>query len=233
MNLRSAHFEKALCGIFLLLMCSLGFANDEPVPGSTLLTQLPEGSRIVAKARISSRNVVLYGKYSKLISPPKPEGNSWSMSAGVALPFVRSELSEASLTLFSVNGWAVVFSRSDGELPKTVADFNKLVGSHLQILYDDLSYDPYPGMDKGAVADILMGKITDALKANRHAKAVPEFARLEKLGLSLPESFYYYYIEALDKAGRSPEARVRATAYLKSYGKQGKYYANIIEFMRR
>lgn len=220
------------CGIFLLLMCSFGFANDEPVPGSTLLTRLPEGSRIVAKSRIHASEVVLYGKHSKIVFPPS-FGNSWHMSVGVALPFVRSDLTETSLTLFSVNGWAVVFSRSDGELPKTVADFNKLVGSQLQILYDDLSYDPYPGMDKGAVTDILMGKITEALKANRHAKAVPEFARLEKLGVSLPESFYYYYIEALDKAGRRAEARVRATNYLKDYGKQGKYHLEIVKFMSR
>ena len=91
------------------------------------------------------------------------------------------------------------------------------------------------GEDPKIQADILMGKITSLLKADEPAKALPYMAELEELGPSLPnrlpESFYFYYIDTLVRAGQNDEALIRARSYLGKYGKKGSYYAKVIKLM--
>lgn len=83
----------------------------------------------------------------------------------------------------------------------------------------------------------LMSKITAALKANRAADALPYFAELEgmedSLSYPLPESFYYYYIDTLDKAGDKANAIIRGKIYLKKFGKDGRHYSQVSEIMNR
>lgn len=78
-----------------------------------------------------------------------------------------------------------------------------------------------------------MTKILTAIKANRHIDALPIFDYMETYGKSLPESFYYYYIVALDKSNKSKEAKERATAFLKNYGKKSKYYTEVLGILAK
>src|SRR3989338_7849953 len=67
--------------------------------------------------------------------------------------------------------------------------------------------------DKDAQVKPLMDKITAALKADRASEALPYMAQLEGMELDLsyplPESFYYYYIDTLDKTGDKDKALSR------------------------
>ena len=157
-----------------------------------------------------------------------------------ALPYIitsRSAGRQKMLVIEWVNSrslrGAVWLDERDGELPNSVDDFNRWLGKYFQIIYDDPGNDPYPGMEKGMVVDIVMAKITAALKANKYAEALPHFSLLERRGAALPESFYYYYTDTLEKSGQKDKARASAAAYLKSYGKTGKYYPQVVEIMSR
>ena len=88
-------------------------------------------------------------------------------------------------------------------------------------------------LDKGIQADILSQKIVSLIKSERIAESVPLFEELEALGMPLTESVRYFYVEALDKAGRSKPALARATDYLGIYGKAAKHYDKAIEIVGR
>lgn len=83
------------------------------------------------------------------------------------------------------------------------------------------------------LTDLLMARITTALKSKNYHAALPWFKQLEERGENLPESFYYYYIEALSGSGERALARVQMNAYIVKYGKRGKYYAQVIELMSK
>lgn len=210
-----------------------------PVAGYTFLTELPAGSKIFVKTNISIDapesiyyQKVLYGKKTGWKTSERYGKKYATAGQENEVDYVSSYASDLSINL--KNNWGgIEFSASDGELPRTVDDFDRRLGHHFQIIYDNPAYNSYPGMDKETVADLLMAKITAATKANEPDKALPHFARLEKLGVTLPESFYYYYIESLEGAGKRGEARARVNDYLKKYGRQGKYYAQVIEMMSR
>lgn len=97
----------------------------------------------------------------------------------------------------------------------------------------DPNYDPYEGFDEKTKNDIVMSKITTAIKEERYRDALPHFAYLEKINKNLPESFYFYQIQSLSKAGRSEDATNKAKDYLKRYGSNSKYYAEVIEILGR
>lgn len=61
-------------------------------------------------------------------------------------------------------------------------------------------------LDKSIQVDATMTKITTLFQANRETEALPYFSQLEAMDTSLPESFYFYYIEALEKSGDKKNA---------------------------
>jgi len=220
----------------LLMVVSTAFANDEPVPGNTLLTSLPDESRFYVKKDVLD-GTAIHREYSKFTN-----NLNQIFHQGDVLPITTISKSSISYYIHYDTGTrgkgsinlSMIGIYDGSKLPETVDDFNKWVGSYFVIIYDDPAhYDPYPGMDKSMVVDIVMTKITAALKANEYKKALKDFALLEKLGTPLPESFYYYYTDALAKTGKNVEARSHAGDYLKKYGKKGKYYAQIVEIMSR
>lgn len=81
--------------------------------------------------------------------------------------------------------------------------------------------------------DIVTGKITTLIKAQRYGEALPYFRELESKGGKLPESFDYYYVDTLARAGESTKAIERAKAYLKKHGSKGKHYPQVIELVGR
>ena len=92
-------------------------------------------------------------------------------------------------------------------------------------------------LDPEMQVDLLMAKINSALKADKPAEALPYYAQLESMGPSLrkplPESFYFSYIETLDKAGDRANAVSRCDAYLSKYGKSAPHYEQVIDIMGR
>jgi hypothetical protein len=229
----------------LLMVCSLVMANDEPVPGHTLMSDLPEGSRILIKDNIAvdepnyskaGFGKILQGKRSRLIFLNSKAARFFKARDVHFIKHVNPNSGLGILELVledsgEVSYISLSYNIIDGEFPKTVNDFNNSVGDYFQIIYDDP--DSYPGMEESMVVDIVMNKITESLKANQHAKALPHFAFLEKQNVPLPESFYYYHTETLEKTGKKIEARVHAINYLKKYGKKGKYYAQVLGIMSR
>jgi formylglycine-generating enzyme required for sulfatase activity len=88
-------------------------------------------------------------------------------------------------------------------------------------------------MSKDIQADMLMVKITGALKANKFSEALPVMAELEALGTPLSEDFQFLYIDTLDRAGERASALSRSYAYLEKYGRAGGYYGRVIEITTR
>ncbi len=88
-------------------------------------------------------------------------------------------------------------------------------------------------IDKSIRIEVTMQKITTLLKAKKYNESLPYFAELESSGETLPDSFHYYYIDALDKAGESEQAQRRAAAYLDKYGRKGRYFKPVVEIVSR
>lgn len=115
-------------------------------------------------------------------------------------------------------------------LPLTVGEFRKAYGNY----FDILVREPYPDMDKDIVVDIEMSKIKSVIEKKNaspgeYKNILPSFYYLETKLDDLPESFYYYFIEVLAKQYRLDLVKVRATDYIKKYGKNGKYYTEVIQ----
>ena len=112
----------------------------------------------------------------------------------------------------------------------------RLLQSILFLLLLGMAVAAY-GVNQEVQADLLMAKITSAIKAGRAADALLFFAELENMEPSLseplPEGFYYNYIVALDKAGEQAKALERANAYVETYGRRGKHYGQVVEIMSR
>jgi hypothetical protein len=111
-----------------------------------------------------------------------------------------------------------------------VAFFN---GRETRIYAASVVTDQYANLDPEVLQDVLMEKMMGALRQDRYADALPYFDRLTRLGRPLPESFYFYQADALEKSGRRPEARAKAEAYLAKYGKKGKFYTKIVALLAR
>lgn len=92
---------------------------------------------------------------------------------------------------------------------------------------------PAQALDKEVQGDILMAKITAALKVDKFSDALPYFEEMELLNLRLPESYYFYYIDTLERAGKQEDALLRAEMYLERFGRKGKYYEQVIELIAR
>jgi hypothetical protein len=87
-----------------------------------------------------------------------------------------------------------------------------------------------------AQADVLLAKISAALKDDRTSVALIYCTKLEKLEPSLakalPESFYYDYIETLYRSKVKESALNRSYAYLQKYGKNAPHAEQVTAIIR-
>jgi tetratricopeptide (TPR) repeat protein len=225
------------------MTCSAALAKNDPVPGNTLLCELPASARVVVKKKIVLTRATHV--YKAALTGPRSSAQDFFVShkdgvsalePGAEMPVkgcekVSADYQPLFLNLKQTNLFASAWFYFYAPIPKTVNDFNNTVGDDFQIVYNDPG--PYPGLEPAAIVDIEMSIITAALKEKDYAKALPHFAYLEKMGIGLPESFHYYYIETLEQTGTNEKARERATAYLTKYGRQGKYYSNVVAIVGR
>lgn len=90
--------------------------------------------------------------------------------------------------------------------------------------------------DQEAQAEILLAKISAALLEGRSGVALSYCATLEKLGPSLrrplPESFYFYQIEALKQSGVKGKALIRGRSYLEKFGKKAPHAMQVAAIVR-
>lgn len=91
--------------------------------------------------------------------------------------------------------------------------------------------------DQEEQVDLLLAKIRTALENDRMSEALSACAKLEKLGASLekslPESFYFNYIEALHRSGAKEVVLKRAAAYLEKYGKSAPHSEEVSTIVRK
>ncbi|SFQ34402.1 hypothetical protein [Variovorax sp. 770b2] len=232
--------------VALLMVGGSAHAVDDPVPPDTDLQALPEGARLMAVRDIVIDNngdgkhdtyaVDLgNGWFSELREEPfrvrkgtvyrirkvSEDGALYLRPIGYTLPNSGDNPGDAQVTFKN--------TKHARNAKKTVRDLNNVIAGNLKIVFDD----PLSGMDPAIAQDILLAKIMASIKDGKYSEALPSFERLEKLKSDLPESFFFHYIQALDKGGKKQEARARAVAYLKKHGKAGQYYDQVVELMSR
>ncbi len=217
--------KKTIASLFVLLCC-VGTANaaDVLIPEDMELNDMPKDARAIVKESFSiheGENSFYNGyfidresdgalKFQKGDVCKLGRLKPWS---GIASQYVICERGSVSIRLKKKVYTAGAFHTESGGV------------------FELVSIETYEGMDNSIVSDLLLAKITTAVKANNYEEALPHFARLEKMGTPLPESFYYYYIQALAKSNQKLAAKTRATGYLTKYGKKGRYYAETIALL--
>ena len=217
-----------------MLFGSVARADNEPVPMATPFDALLVGAKLMVHQHVNGFEFRANGDYTKSIgngfSIWTRELSQTNLKPGQTSAITKIEMID-SYGLVNVQGWALRIHPEDYPKIKTVEDFNRRLSGVLSLVWNESEVDPFPGVSKEVKHDLLMTRILAAIKSDKHADALPDFARLEKLGEKQPESFYYYYVLALDKAGRRVPAKERATAFLNTYGKTSKYYNDVLAIM--
>ncbi len=224
------------------LACTLALAANELVSPHTPLLKLPNGSKLLLKQSINLSKMTSFSPIFRLGENSYIYTTSYdpiTLPAGMALKinevYIKKHKDSGILYLqFDLAGpYGLNLKDTDFEEIQTVGAFSRRFGDTLSIVYDDPDARLLDSMPEDMRQDFLMTRVLNAIKADRHAEALPDFERLEKLGKQQPESFYYYYIVALDKAQRPTQAKERAVEFLKTYGKQSKYYNDVLAIMAK
>ena len=223
--------KKTIASLFVLLCCvATAHASDELIPDNMELGDMPADTRAVVKKPFSVKfgeNVDLPGNAA--LGTMNDNRTNYKVGDECEKAAYWPGATSRAQYFICQNGSSFqVYLQGPGS---TAGALRKVAGSYLELVSSDPSIDPYAGMDNSIVSELLLAKITTAVKANKYEEALPHFARLEKMGTPLPESFYYYYIQALAKSNQKLDAKTRATNYLNKYGKKGRYYAEVIALM--
>lgn len=120
----------------------------------------------------------------------------------------------------------IYIEAKDGD---TVGKFNDNYRGFLKIVYRD----PYKDFPDDVATDLVMEKITSAIKSQSYSKALYSFRYLENRIEKLPESFWYFYIETASNNNDKEKVRALGTKYIRDYGKNGKYYGKVIALMAK
>jgi hypothetical protein len=81
--------------------------------------------------------------------------------------------------------------------------------------------------------DVLMKRITNSILASDYKTALPSFRKLISFNKPLPESFDFFYIEALAETKTNEtdqEADARIKQYFSRWGKQGAHYQKVVAY---
>ncbi len=120
-----------------------------------------------------------------------------------------------------------------GEQPLSVSPNGKFVLHHdpsLPVTLISLT-DPFSGLSRKVVEDILMTRVTANLKAEKWSVALDAMTELESRGAEVGENFHFYQVDTLVKAGRKVEAQKKAADFLTRYGEKSQHYKRMIEIL--
>lgn len=121
----------------------------------------------------------------------------------------------------------------DGEQPLAVSPNGRFVLSNdpsLPVTLISLT-DPFSGLSRKVVEDILMTRVTTNLKAEKWSVALDAMTELETRGAEVGENFHFYQVDTLVKAGRKVEAQKKAADFLTRYGEKSQHYQRMIEIL--
>jgi hypothetical protein len=166
--------------------------------------------------------VLLYVSHIKPYALPSRSGEysfSWNT---ITFKFSTDDIPPSSLCKLKID---VV----DSQMPETVGDILKFVGNKIEFI----DSDPYADLDNQTATLVIMKKITASIESERYIESLPYFSLLERRGGELPESFFYHYTKALQQAGDKEKSMKYAKKYLSKYGKDGKYYLQVVDIIAR
>ena len=224
----------------LLSVALSAHADNEPVPPGTRLNELPLGSKVLALKQLDMpepdaggggwyKRALLKNTFAYARTAP------YVLEAGQAIPIkiVEPAPSGKGVSIRFPPFYLRIEEADLRDASVTVGEFNNAFNGLFSIVWNDPQADPFPGLSADVKQDLLMAKILASIKADRHLDALADFARLERLGRKQPESFYFYYVVTLDKAGLPIPAKERAAVFLKTYGRASKYYNEVIAILAK
>ena len=80
-------------------------------------------------------------------------------------------------------------------------------------------------------ADLIMKSAKKNMVAEKWDATVMDFEKLMKLGIELPDAFHFNYGKVLFKAGKYGDSLVYLKKYIKSAGREGKYYSDALDIV--
>jgi hypothetical protein len=228
--------KNVFVAIVLSSLCNWAFASNEPVPGSINIAALSVDIKLSIKR--NNLNFIRERLGPHIILDHPTRGKVPDLEVGMLLPLfglpMQTEDGHIVFTFLDSVHDVVYFEIEPNAKIRTVfdlyADVYPKYKNSFKFVYDA---DPYEGMSDDVKQDLMMSKILAAIKSGNYKDALPEFERMEKLQKDLPESFYYYYIVALDGAGRTTSVQSRGRTFLKKYGTDSNYYQKVIAIMSK
>ena len=224
-SLQAGRLQKSLMALVVgISTCHSVIANDIEnyilVPSYVDLIRgedscgLPSGSRVVVKKDI---------KFDKQVPHPNPDNTTITANAiifedsNVVVSVVNSDnkyyqtileagksakiIKNCNPVIYLEGGvdWIQFVVKPDLKgtksmgIPNQIEFFDRDTNGYLQIVYPN----PYPGVAVDMAFDIAMSKILSKIKNQEYSSSLSDFNYLRSLREDLPESFYYYHIEAL------------------------------------
>lgn len=250
MNRKSFYFTPRYAFLALAVFSSLSAtlthaqSRNSELRGEIKIENLPEGTHALALRTFehSTHHGLPWGdsRFEKglFMTDRSREGDKVTCRQGSELEIRQIESKEKwraewVILHFDKKNECDLFSI---ELPKkiqTVGEFNDLYRDFIKLVYRD----PYKDLPDDVVTDLVMEKITTAIKNRDYANAIPNFIYLEERSEKLPESFWYFYMETASNVNDNDNDKTKVRAlgmkYIKDYGKNGKYYDKVISLMAK
>lgn len=82
-----------------------------------------------------------------------------------------------------------------------------------------------------ARADMYLVQAKEALEKEDYAGAVRMLGRIERLNLSMPNEFHYFYGKSLYKINANDKARQQLERYVNAVGRSGRYYNQTLSML--
>lgn len=233
--------KKYILALIFSAISGVVRAENEALPPGASLYELPSSAKIFIVQPITlglkdgekyKKN--FFGDNFTLIST-KAESATREIMAGESLGVMDVRRIEGSslVWIHTENHYIMLSNHSEYGQAGSVEKFNRKFSGILKLVWNDPDIDPFPNMPEDVKLDLLMTRILTAYKAGHHSKALPDFARVEKMGKPTPESFQYYYIVSLEKAGQLAKAKKKGTDFILNYGKSSKYYDEVLSIVAK
>jgi hypothetical protein len=232
-----------LLALFLMPCMAPAWAQAElgaPVPPTVLTAPLPPETRLDQLTKDVGILIKKDVRIDELLETARTFTNWRDELQAANISFVSdskrtiSAQSKFTLRKIGVNyltlyfdGFYITFHGLDPN-KRTAGDLRKCCLQFFELFYTG---DPYSSLPDDVAIDVLTTKITKAISSGKEREELLSFHYLEQRTKELPEIAHYYYAKALKDDGRKDAAKERATAYIKRFGPNGKYYRQTVELL--